>query len=88
MTKVTPLQTRPGGRHPAASLIFGRDVRVLRREHGKPGIRYAQFGAELDRTDHEVASKAHRLGLSWATNVAICNGCELLESTSCRSPAR
>jgi hypothetical protein len=42
-----------------------REVRVLRRDYGKPGRSLLSIGAALDRTDHEVASKAHRLGLSW-----------------------
>lgn len=42
-----------------------REVRVLRRDYGKPGHSLLSIGAALDRTDHEVASKAHRLGLSW-----------------------
>ena len=42
-----------------------REVRVLRRDYGKPGHSLRSIGAALDRTDHEVASKAHRLGLSW-----------------------
>ena len=42
-----------------------REVRVLRRYYGKPGHSLLSIGAALDRADHEVASKAHRLGLSW-----------------------
>jgi hypothetical protein len=42
-----------------------REVRVLRRDYGKPGHSLLSIGAALDRTDHEVASKAHRLGLRW-----------------------
>ena len=32
---------------------------------GKPGHSLRSIGAALDRTDHEVASKGHRLGPSW-----------------------
>jgi hypothetical protein len=42
-----------------------REVRVLRRDYGKPGHSLRSIGAALDRTDHEIASKGHRLGLSW-----------------------
>ena len=42
-----------------------REVRVFRRDYGKPGHSLRSIGAALDRTDHEVASKGHRLGLSW-----------------------
>ena len=40
------------------------EVRVLRRDYGKPGHSLRSIGAALDRTDHEVASKGHRLGLT------------------------
>ena len=56
------LYERQSGRNRAWT---DREVRVLRRDYGKPGHSLLSIGAALDRTDHEVASKAHRLGLRW-----------------------
>ena len=42
-----------------------REVRVLRRDYGKPGRSLRTIAANLGRTWQEVGSKAARLGLSW-----------------------
>jgi DNA-binding NarL/FixJ family response regulator len=42
-----------------------REVRVLRRDYGKPGRSLHTIAAKLGRTSKAVSSKAALLGLSW-----------------------
>ena len=42
-----------------------REVRVLRRDHGKPGRSLRTIAAKLGRTCRSIGSKAALLGLSW-----------------------
>ena len=43
----------------------GREVRILRRDYGKPGHSLRTIAAKLGRTCQSVNSKAGLLGLSW-----------------------
>jgi hypothetical protein len=47
-----------------------REVRVLRRDYGKPGHSLLSIGAALDRTDHEIASKGSSAGMELAAQTS------------------
>jgi hypothetical protein len=52
------------------------EVRVLRREYGKPGLTASMIAEKLGRTPNQVMVKAHLLGLKWPMKCRVNLGSE------------
>jgi hypothetical protein len=52
-------------RSPPTPLWTEAEVRVLRRDYGKPGLSVSSIAAKLGRTPNQVILKARSLGLKW-----------------------
>src|SRR5262247_671474 len=54
------------------------EVRVLRRDYGKPGLSVSNIAAKLGRTPNQIMCKAAKLGLKWPVQFRTNLGRELV----------